>query len=90
MAFFSKSDQLRSFLWIWSHLLKKSLIENFIFSAVNAITLKINKHLKSDAKKRDWHETDLTIDILFHTNFSIQLSFISGLLVIIHQRKDTT
>ena len=29
--FFSKYDQIRSFLRIWSHLLKKSLIENFIF-----------------------------------------------------------
>ena len=27
-------DQTRSFLLIWSHLLKKSLIENFIFCAV--------------------------------------------------------
>ena len=25
--FFSKCDQTRSFLWIWSHLLKKSLKE---------------------------------------------------------------
>ena len=32
--FFSKCDQIRSFLWIWSHLLKKSLMENFIFCAV--------------------------------------------------------
>ena len=32
--FFSKCDQIRSFLRIWSHLLKKSLIENFI-CAVN-------------------------------------------------------
>ena len=29
--FFSKCDQIRSLLRIWSHLLKKSLIENFIF-----------------------------------------------------------
>ena len=29
--FFSKCDQIRSFLQIWSHLAKKSLIENFIF-----------------------------------------------------------
>ena len=28
--FFSKCDQIRSFLQIWSHLLKKSLMENFI------------------------------------------------------------
>ena len=32
---FSKCDQIRSFLRIWSHLLMKSLIENFIFCAVN-------------------------------------------------------
>ena len=33
--FFSKCDQIRSFLWIWLHLLKKSLMENFIFCAVS-------------------------------------------------------
>ena len=32
--FFSKWDQIRRTLRIWSHLLKKSLIENFIFRAV--------------------------------------------------------
>ena len=32
--FFSKCDQIRSFLRIWSHLLKKSLMENFIFCLV--------------------------------------------------------
>ena len=32
--FFSKCDQIRSFLQIWSHLLKKYLMENFIFCAV--------------------------------------------------------
>ena len=32
--FFSKCDQIRSFLRIWSHLLKKFLMENFIFCAV--------------------------------------------------------
>ena len=32
--FFSKCDQIRSFLWIWSNWLKKSLMENFIFCAV--------------------------------------------------------
>ena len=29
--FFSKCDQIRSFLGIWSYLLKKSLMENFFF-----------------------------------------------------------
>ena len=32
--FHSKYDQIRNFLRIWSHLLKKSLMENFIFSVV--------------------------------------------------------
>ena len=32
--FFSKCDQMRSFLRIWSYLLKKSLMEIFIFFAV--------------------------------------------------------
>ena len=34
--FFSKCDQVRSFLRIWLHLLKKSFMENFIFCAVFA------------------------------------------------------
>ena len=33
--FFSKCDQIRSFLQIFSHLLKKSLMENFIFCVVH-------------------------------------------------------
>ena len=32
--FFRKCDQIRRKLWIWSHLLKKSLMENLIFCAV--------------------------------------------------------
>ena len=36
--FFSKCDEIRSFLRIWSHLLKKSLTENFIFCAVDRNT----------------------------------------------------
>ena len=32
--FFSKCDQVHSFLRIWSHLLEKSLVENFIFCAM--------------------------------------------------------
>ena len=35
--FFSKCDQIRRFLRIWSHLLKKSLIENFIFCAATDV-----------------------------------------------------
>ena len=32
--FFSKCEQIRRKLRIWSHLLKKTLMENFIFCAV--------------------------------------------------------
>ena len=32
--FFSKCDQIHSFMRIWSHLLKKFLMENFIFCAL--------------------------------------------------------
>ena len=34
--FFSKCDQIRRKMRIWSHLLKKSLMENFIFCAMNS------------------------------------------------------
>ena len=36
-GFFSKCDQIRSKLRIWSHLLQKSLTENFIFCAVSTV-----------------------------------------------------
>ena len=36
--FFSKCDQIRRKMWTWSHLLKKSLMENFIFYAVLMFT----------------------------------------------------
>ena len=48
--FFSKCDQICSFLQNWSHLLKKSLMENFIFCAVDIfaiikkIYIKTTKH----------------------------------------------
>ena len=39
--FFSKCDQIRMKLRIWSYLLKKSLMESFIFCAViTKITMK--------------------------------------------------
>ena len=34
--FYSKCDQIRSYLRIWSHLLKKSLMEHLIFCAVSS------------------------------------------------------
>ena len=39
--FFSKCDQIRRKLPIWSHLLKKSLMENFIFCAAILILTQV-------------------------------------------------
>ena len=53
--FFSKCDQIRSFLRIWLHLLKKSLIENFVFLCavnINLVVLfaKKDSDYRNDAK----------------------------------------
>ena len=42
--FFSKSDQIRRKLRIWSHLLKKSLVKNFNFYAVSGF-IQVNVRL---------------------------------------------
>ena len=47
--FLSKSDQIHRKLRIWSHLLKKSLMENFIFCAViflEDVNTETHKNLK--------------------------------------------
>ena len=44
--FFSKCDQIRRKLRIWSHLLKKSLLENFISYAV----YQMNEYILNDEK----------------------------------------
>ena len=49
--FFSKCDQICRKLRIWSHLLKKSLMENFIFCAVTCTLQAMQNvpvHLKVD------------------------------------------
>ena len=46
--FFSKSDQTSTFLGIWLHLLKKFLMENYIFCAVcTLLTLEISASIES-------------------------------------------
>ena len=42
--FFSKCDKIRSLLRMWLHLLKKSLMENFIFCAVGHISFICQRH----------------------------------------------
>ena len=64
--FFSKCYQSRSFLWIWSHLLKKSFMENFIFCAV--LHSVIGTHCK---RMFEWILSRFTsMKIFFKLNFS--------------------
>ena len=46
--FFSKCGQIRSFLRIWSHLLNKSLMENFIFCIVTTFFSKTPCYRRGD------------------------------------------
>ena len=53
--FFSKCDQIRRKLRTWSHLLKKSFMENFIFVECNKLGLiyyKLGQLLQIDAQQR--------------------------------------
>ena len=52
--FFSKCDQIRRNLRIWSHLLKKSLMENFIFCAVFIQFLNHDETGKLIANALEW------------------------------------
>ena len=56
--FFSKCDQIRMKLQIWSHLLKKSLMENFIFCAM------LRKE-EENLKMRKTQTTIINIILLF-------------------------
>ena len=50
--FFSKCDEIRSFLRTWSHLLKKSLMENFIFCAVHNFFCKYEPSKNKSTRNR--------------------------------------
>ena len=51
--FFSKCDQIRSFLRIWYHLLKKILMENFIFFS-SEIIVQVHSEDPSKIEKVVW------------------------------------
>ena len=50
--FFSKCDQISRNLRIWSHLLKKSIMENFISCAVYNQSIKVQVTTNNNIKKR--------------------------------------
>ena len=63
---FSKCDQIHRKLQIWSHLLKKSLMENFIFCAVkfgmtNCDSKKISKLVSCFFSNQSYVDRDLQI-----------------------------
>ena len=58
----SKCNQIRSFLRIWPHLLKKTLMENFIFCAVFLIPSVI---LSFDLKNISGYCEYLTTDVVW-------------------------
>ena len=69
--FFSKFDHIRRFLQIWSHILKKSLMENFIFCVVIA--------RKKTRKCKD-------IFLLINTLFTKMYSALTQLLLLTSQQ----
>ena len=56
--FFSKWDQIRRKLRIWSHLLKKPLMENFIFCAVYVFKHSADKQYLYKFKQTQLEEND--------------------------------
>ena len=86
--FFSKCDQTRRKLRIWSHLLKKSLIENFIFYAV-IVVLKIRIPTETpscvSAKRKWWrlreHEVEAEYQnyITNHSAEDVHLTLLTGM-----------
>ena len=71
--FFINCDQIRRKLPIWSHLLKKTLMENFIFCAVSVVMSW--KHLKpSICRERCVYFTTLfaAIDYIYNKEFVIR------------------
>ena len=70
--FLSKCDQICSFLRIWSHLLKKSLMEKFIFCAVHIVGTAVFqpdiKYSKYNQNLIRWASARFTIQY-FYTDF---------------------
>ena len=74
-GFFSKCDQIRSFLRIWSLLLKKSLVKNFIFCAVLTVDLDnlsmLSKSFRHECFHVAFYIANVSIWELLHMSFTI-------------------
>ena len=79
-GFFSICDQISRKLRIWSHLLKKSLMENFIFCAVNCESLFIGavEDEEDPSSENEW-TNDLLVNqtlVSFKTDSCAQATII--------------
>ena len=76
---FSKCDLIRCFLWIWSHLLKKFLMENFIFYAVDTGIWIFNEACVASILQMYLPCVLLCINIVFYFKcFCFQIVFAKG------------
>ena len=56
--FLSECNQIRREMRIWSHLLKKSIVENFIFCAVwDQLVLKLTSNSTIIQKEKNWQKS---------------------------------
>ena len=62
--FFSKYDQIRRKLQIWSHVLNKSLMENFIFCSVYQVKIQIQ--VAFYVKSRHCNDVIENLDTTYH------------------------
>ena len=64
--FFRKCDQIRRKLRIWWHLLKKSLMEYFIFCALDPVNVRfISSNMFDNAVTKDYHSLRLLWSFIF-------------------------
>ena len=87
--FFSKYDQTRSFLRIWSHLLKKFLIKNFIFCTVKVLSMfyqYANEFLVIGVEFRRIFTDFDCCECLYH-NMKTEIIFFEGLEILLQSKK---
>ena len=76
--FFSKCDQIGSFLRIWSHLLKKSLMEKFIFLCSASCDLQAHEPIELRVCKLTSCVSQLTLEDLKYSLEHAKFFLISG------------
>ena len=76
--FFSKCDQIRRLLRIWSHLLKKSLMENFIYCAVKCDSVSVPLILQNKVIELKQHRNFFAKCEVLSNNRNINVEEIVG------------